>query len=112
MSVDYLAPVALVVYSTAILSADHGLRDLWTLPLAGLVAMGAGFVLGLPAVRLSGLYLALATFAVGVAMPALLKNFSALPAGSQGITLFDKALTRPTGAPGPGPLPGTRWRRT
>jgi branched-chain amino acid transport system permease protein len=63
--------------------------------------MAAGFLLGLPALRLSGLYLALATFASAVAMPALLKKFSGLTGGSQGINLFDKALTRSTGALGP-----------
>ena len=85
----------------AILTANHVFWDLWTIPLAGLVAAGAGFLLGLPARRLSGLYLALATFAFAVAMPALLKRFSGLTGGSQGINLFDKALTRSTGALGP-----------
>src|SRR5262249_61534672 len=91
---------AVGAYTTAILTADHGFRDLWTIPIAGLVAMAAGFLLGLPALRLSGLYLALATFAFGVAMPALLKKFSGLTGGSQGINLFDKALNRSTGALG------------
>ena len=95
------ALMAIGAYTTAILTANHGFRDLWTIPLAGLVAAGAGFVLGLPARRLSGLYLALATFAFAVAMPALLKRFSGLTGGSQGINLFDKALTRSTGALGP-----------
>ena len=93
--------MAIGAYTTAILTAHHGLRDLWTIPLAGLVAMGAGFLLGLPALRLSGLYLALATFAFGVAMPALVKKFSGLTGGSGGINLFDEALTRTTGALGP-----------
>jgi branched-chain amino acid transport system permease protein len=93
--------MAVGAYTTAILTADHGMRDLWTIPLAGLLAMAAGFLLGLPALRLSGLYLALATFAFAVAMPALLKKFSGLTGGSQGINLFDKAVTRSTGALGP-----------
>ncbi len=92
--------MAVGAYTTAILTAHHGFRDLWTLPLAGLVAMAAGFLLGLPALRLSGLYLALATFAFGVAMPELLKKFSGFTGGSQGINLFDVALTRSTGALG------------
>jgi branched-chain amino acid transport system permease protein len=101
ISLGHGALMAVGAYTTAILTANHGLRDLWTIPLAGLVAMAAGFVLGLPALRLSGLYLALATFAFAVAMPALLKKFSGLTGGSQGINLFDKALTRSTGAIGP-----------
>ncbi len=101
ISLGHGALMAVGAYTTAILTADHGFRDLWTIPLAGVVAMAAGFVLGLPARRLSGLYLALATFAFAVAMPALLKRFSGLTGGSQGINLFDKALTRSTGALGP-----------
>jgi branched-chain amino acid transport system permease protein len=101
ISLGHGALMAIGAYTTAILTADHGFRDLWTIPLAGLVAMAAGFVLGLPALRLSGLYLALATFALGVAMPALIRKFSGLTGGSEGINLFDKALTRSTGALGP-----------
>jgi branched-chain amino acid transport system permease protein len=100
ISLGHGALMAIGAYTTAILTADHGFRDLWTIPLAGLVAMAAGFLLGLPALRLSGLYLALATFALGAAMPALLKKFSGITGGSQGINLFDKALNRSTGALG------------
>src|SRR5262249_10169477 len=45
----------------------------WTLPAAGVVCFAVGFLFGLPALRLQGLYLALATFALAVAMPQLLK---------------------------------------
>ena len=100
ISLGHGALMAIGAYTTAILTVDHGMRDLWTIPLAGLIAMAAGFLLGLPALRLSGLYLALATFAFAVAMPALLKKFSGLTGGSQGINLFDEALTRSTGALG------------
>jgi branched-chain amino acid transport system permease protein len=100
ISLGHGALMALGAYTTAILTADHGFRDLWTIPLAGLVAMAAGFLLGLPALRLSGVYLALATFGLGVAMPALLKKFSGLTGGSEGINVFDQALERSTGALG------------
>jgi branched-chain amino acid transport system permease protein len=45
--------------------ADHGVRDIVTIPVAGLVAGIAGLALGLPALRLTGLYLAIATFGFG-----------------------------------------------
>src|SRR3954462_7527152 len=44
-----------------------------TVPVAGAVSLVVGFLFGLPALRLEGLYLALATFALGVSMPQLLK---------------------------------------
>jgi branched-chain amino acid transport system permease protein len=47
-----------------------------TIPVAGVVCFVAGFLFGLPALRLEGLYLALATFALGVAMPQILKHKS------------------------------------
>ena len=58
-------------YTTMILIADHGVKDVWTIPVAALVAGAAGFLFGLPALRLSGLYLALATFAIPIALIAL-----------------------------------------
>lgn len=49
----------------------------------------AGFLFGLPALRLEGLYLSLATFALGISMPQLLKYkyFEAWTGGAQGIVI-------------------------
>jgi branched-chain amino acid transport system permease protein len=75
-------------YTTAILMAHHGVLDLWTIPLAALVAGAIGLLFGLPALRLSGLFLALATFGIAVVLPTLLKHFGHFTGGSTGITLF------------------------
>jgi branched-chain amino acid transport system permease protein len=40
-------------------------------PIAGGICLGAGFLFGLPALRLEGLCLALATFALAVATPQI-----------------------------------------
>ncbi len=75
-------------YTTAILSVDgvygHQIRDLWTIPIAGVVAGIAGLVVGLPALRLSGLYLALITFGVAVSFPQLPKKFDGFLGGTTG----------------------------
>jgi branched-chain amino acid transport system permease protein len=63
------------------------LDPLLTLPLAGAVAGVAGLVVGIPALRLSGLYLALATFAVAVSVPSLAKRFPGQTGGTTGIVL-------------------------
>ena len=57
----------------------------WTIPLAALVAGVFGFLLGIPALRLSGLYLALVTFGLAVAMPDLLAwdKLSSLTSGGR-----------------------------
>ena len=65
------------------------MRDIWTIPLARLVAGLAGFLFGFPALRLTGLYLALATFAVAVAAPAVVKKYEGSTGGGGGINLFD-----------------------
>jgi branched-chain amino acid transport system permease protein len=47
-----------------------------------------GLAFGLPALRLSGLYLALATFAIAVALPSTVKRFEEFTGGGSGINLF------------------------
>jgi len=88
ISLGHGAFMAIGGYTTAILMTDHGVKDIWTIPLAGLVAGIVGFLFGIPALRLSGLYLALATFAVAVSMPAVIKRFEGFTGGGGGINLF------------------------
>jgi branched-chain amino acid transport system permease protein len=96
------ALMALGGYTTAILVTHHGVQDVWTIPLAGLVGAAAGSVIGLPALRLSGLYLALATFALAVSMPSLLKKWPGLTGGSGGLNFLDSphGLSNTTGVSG------------
>jgi branched-chain amino acid transport system permease protein len=88
ISLGHGAFMAIGGYTTAILMSDHGIKDVWTIPLAALVAGIAGFLFGIPALRLSGLYLALATFAIAVSMPAVIKRFEGFTGGGSGINLF------------------------
>ena len=64
---------ALGAYTSAILMEHANMNGTLTLPIAGLVSFVAGFLFGLPALRLSGVYLALATFALATTMPQILK---------------------------------------
>jgi len=67
---------AVGAYTTAVLMEHFNVNYALTLPIAGIVCFGFGFLFGQPALRLSGVYLALATFALATAMPQLLKlNF-------------------------------------
>ncbi len=72
-SLGHSAFYAIGAYTAAILMEFGGVPYAWTLPAAGAVCFVAGFLFGLPALRLEGLYLALATFALAVATPQLLK---------------------------------------
>ena len=88
ISLGHGAFMAIGGYTTAILMAKHGVQDLWTIPIAALVAGVAGFLFGIPALRLSGLYLALVTFGIAVSFPSLLKKFAGLTGGGRGLNLF------------------------
>ena len=74
-------------YTTAILVGHHGWTELSTIPVAAVVAGAVGFLFGIPALRLAGPYLALATFAIAVAVPSLAKRFDHFTGGSSGIIL-------------------------
>ena len=76
ISLGHGAFYAIGAYTAAILMEKAGFPYWATIPVAGLVCLVAGFLFGLPALRLEGLYLALATFALGVAMPQILKHKS------------------------------------
>ena len=100
ISIGHGALMAIGGYTTAALVWHEHWRDVWTIPLAGLAAGIVGFIVGLPALRLSGLYLALATFALAVSMPSLLKKFSGLTGGGEGISFLEKGPEHVTGLSG------------
>jgi branched-chain amino acid transport system permease protein len=74
-------------YTTAILTHDHGWSDLATLPLAAIVGFVAGVIVGVPALRFHGVYLALTTFAVALAVPQIAKNYPRFTGGTEGLAL-------------------------
>jgi len=78
---------AIGAYTSAVLVEHGGVNYLLTLPIAAAVCFVIGFLFGLPALRLSGVYLALATFALATAMPQLLKlhYFEPWTGGVQGL---------------------------
>ena len=100
ISLGHGAFMAIGGYVTAILISNQGLklgshvfdgdmRDMWTIPIAGVIAGIIGFLFGFPALRLTGLYLALATFAVAIATPAIIRKFETFTGGGAGINLFE-----------------------
>jgi len=87
ISLGHGAFMGIGAYTTTILVVDHGWRDLWTLPIAGLVAGLVGLAFGIPATRFSGPYLALATFAIPLSFIGLLKHFPGFTGGTLGKSL-------------------------
>jgi branched-chain amino acid transport system permease protein len=87
ISLGHGAFYAIGAYTAAIMMNEWGLDYGWTLPVAAVVCFIAGFLFGLPALRLEGLYLALATFSLALAAPQILKYFEHWTGGSMGIVL-------------------------
>jgi branched-chain amino acid transport system permease protein len=89
-SLGHSAFYALGAYTAAIMMDQYSVSYIWTIPAAGIVCFVAGFLFGLPALRLEGIYLALATFALAVATPQILKlsPLEHLTGGVQGIVII------------------------
>ena len=105
-SLGHGAFYAFGAYTAAILMDKFGVPYWATLPVAFVVCFVFGTLIGFPALRLAGHFLALATFALAVAVPQLLKykGIEAWTGGVQGIVLskpqppfefrlFDQALS-------------------
>jgi branched-chain amino acid transport system permease protein len=88
-SLGHSAFFAVGAYTAAIMMDHWGISYIWTLPVAGVTSLVFGFLFGLPALRLQGIYLALATFSLAVAAPQLLKSKPLEPwtGGVQGIVI-------------------------
>ncbi len=90
ISLGHGAFYAIGAYVAAILMDKFGVPYWLTVPVAGVVCLAVGFLFGLPALRLEGLYLALATFGLGVSMPQVLKvkQLEHWTGGVQGIVII------------------------
>ncbi len=88
ISLGHSAFYAIGAYAAAILMANYDWPYWATLPVAAAASALLGFLIGFPALRLGGLYLALTTFALAVAVPQILKvnALEDLTGGVQGLT--------------------------
>ena len=89
ISLGHGAFYAVGAYTTAILVASYGVPYWATLPAAAAVSGALGFLVGWPALRLAGPYLALVTLALATAVPQILKHpaLEAWTGGVQGVFL-------------------------
>ena len=105
ISLGHGAFFAVGAYTAAILIDRYNWPFWATLPVAALTCFIAGYLFGLPALRLEGHYLALATFALAIAIPQILKyrHLEDFTHGVQGINIFK--ADPPFGLP----LSGDQW---
>ncbi|MGZ4393002.1 MAG: branched-chain amino acid ABC transporter permease [Gaiellaceae bacterium] len=85
ISIGHGAFMAIGGYTTAVLSRDHHMNLVLTMLVAFAICFVCGLLVGLPALRLSGVYLALATFALAVSVPQIPLKFSTYLGGSSGV---------------------------
>jgi branched-chain amino acid transport system permease protein len=103
ISLGHGAFIAIGGYAVAILATHAGVPYWIGIPAAGIISGLVGIAIGIVALRLEGVYLALATFALAVSVPSLLKRFSGLTGGVGGISLT------PIAAPAGVPIDAERW---
>ena len=79
-------------YAVAVLGNGYGVPFWLAVPLVALLTAGIGFVVGLPAVRVSSHYLALATLAFVWTVQVVLINWVSVTGGSQGLATSRRGL--------------------
>jgi len=87
VSIGHAGFVAIGAYTAAILMIKTAAPYWLTLPLGGMLAALFGFLIGLPALRLSHLYIGMVTFGFGQAISFIALNWVALTNGPNGLTM-------------------------
>jgi len=85
ISIGHGAFMAIGGYTTALMSRDHNTNLFVTMLMAFAICFLVGLLVGLPALRLSGVYLALVTFALAVSVPLLPLKWSSFLGGRNGV---------------------------
>ena len=86
ISLGHAAFLAVGAYTEALLQA-RGVPFFVSLPIAALFSGAMGWVLGLPALRLKGIYLAIATLAFNIIMEEVTARWEGLTGGNSGLHL-------------------------
>jgi branched-chain amino acid transport system permease protein len=85
ISIGHAAFIAIGSYTTTILGARTGLPFYAIIPLSGVIATLIGVLVGLPCLRLRGLYLAMATMSFGLIVQYVLFQWEGLTHGALGM---------------------------
>ncbi len=97
ISLGHGAFMAVGGYAVAILGHAAGWPYWVAVPVAALASAVLGLIVGLVALRLAGIYLALATYSLAIATPSFLKHYKNITGGFGGISLDQ--LTPPAWVP-------------
>ena len=86
VSLGHAAFVAIGAYAQAWL-LGKGVPLLLSLPLAALISAAAGLLVGVPAIRVSGLYLAMVTLAFSIIVEQVIGHWSSVTGGFTGLSV-------------------------
>lgn len=92
ISLGHGAFMAVGAYTAVWLANNFGLSLLFTMPLAGFVTAAVGVVVGLPSLRVKGLYLAIATLAASVILHFVFIHWEGVTGGNAGLNLVNANL--------------------
>lgn len=95
LSIGHSAFFGLGAYTTGVLIVDRGYSPLTTIPMAVVLCFVLGLLVGLPSLRIKGLYLALVTLAVAVAFPEVIRKTGDLTGGAAGMVVRASLLVPP-----------------
>ena len=96
VSVGHSAFFGLGAYTTGVLVVKYQWQAEYTIPVAFAVCFIVGLIVGLPALRIRGLYLAMVTLAFGVAFPEVIARLEFLTGGAEGLTIRRQMLQPPS----------------
>ena len=85
VSIGHSFFVALGAYAVAIMEKQFGVSLLLSLPVAVVLGLVGGVIFAFPSRRLSGIYLAVSTMALALALPEFLVHSDAVTGGSEGL---------------------------
>ncbi len=92
ISLGHSAFVGIGAYTTMILVVDHDWNYFATMPVAFLVCFIAGVLLGVPALRLGGFYLAMVTLGLATVFPTIVIKYGSLTGGTSGKVAHHKLV--------------------
>lgn len=95
LSIGHSAFFGLGAYTTGILITKYEFAPMSTIPVAVVLSFVVGLAVGLPSLRIKGLYLALVTLAVGVSFPEIVRRAEDLTGGATGLVIRSRFLAPP-----------------
>ncbi|MBL7225107.1 MAG: branched-chain amino acid ABC transporter permease [Desulfobacteraceae bacterium] len=92
ISLGHAAFIGVGAYTSAILITRAGIPFWWTVPMAGIMSAFAGVIIGIPSLRIKGLYLAIATIAAQFIFEYVFMTWESMTRGIRGINVPDPEL--------------------